>query len=147
MFDCCWFSGNQPQPGVRASVSPHPSLPAPLPLTPPQSRAQPSLHREKQKMGREEAITVGRRKRQQNQQNTGVGGEEGRMTGTLLQRLGRIHMSRSGQGNKVPLYPAPSLPTPFSPEPIKGPGGLRSISIGKSWTQLKRLSIHTCTQG
>ena len=69
------------------------------------------------------------------------------MTGMLLQRLGRIHMSRSGQGNKVPLYPAPSLPTPFSPELIKGPGGLRSVSIAKRWTQLKRLSTHTCTQG
>ena len=142
MFDCYWFRGNQPQPGVRASVPPHPSLPASLPLTPPQSRAQPSLHRGKQKAGREEATTVGAEETAESvkYRSRRRGGRHDGNTPAKTWENPHVKV-RSRE------YPAPSLPTPFSPEPIKGPGGLQSISIAKSWTQLKRLSTHTCTQG
>lgn len=114
MFDCCWFRGNQPQPGVRASpLLPTLLFPSPLlraGLSPPSAEPPENGQRGSQHSpGMEDTAKSAKRR--------------GRRRGGRSDRgpppTKSIHMPCADQGNTAPPSPTPFLRTPFSPEPVK----------------------------
>lgn len=112
MFDCCWFRGNQPQPGMRASpLLPTLLFPSPLlraGLSPPSAEPPENGQRGSQHSpGMEETAKSAKRR--------------GRRRGGRSDRgpppTKGIHMPRADQGNTAPppLHPSSRHPSAQSP--------------------------------
>lgn len=136
MFDCYWLRGNQPQPGVRASVPPQfSSLLLSLHRSSEQGFSPPNGG--KQKAGREEGHYSWEQKRQQNLRNTGAEAEEGGMTEHSYKDVENPHVQVRVKGISRTL-----IAHTLSPERIKGPVGYSPLAR-KELDTTEPLSTHT----